>query len=147
MEKEKFIHFGGKYFDPLKFVPVQNLPHRNKPKGGLWASSTRTDYGWYEWSRDNDDFGHCRFTNAFTFELAPETRVLNLKTTEDVKKAAQIGHPTVFGGLLCLDFEAIAKRYDVIDFSVAQLYMIMWGWDCDSVLILNPDVVEEVTEN
>lgn len=141
--KERYVHFGSRYFDPLRFVWVQNLPHRNKPEGGLWASSTHADYGWYEWSRDNDDFGHCRFTKAFLFELKPETRVLKLKTIEDVKNAAKIGHSTVSCGMICLDFEAIAEQYDVIDFSVAHLYNVMYGWDCDSILVMNPDVIED----
>lgn len=141
--REQYVHFGARYFDPLKFVWVQNLPHRNKPEGGLWASSTHANYGWYEWSHDNDDFGHCRFTNAFVFELKPETRILKLKTVEDVKNAAKIGHSTVSCGMICLDFEAISEQYDVIDFSVAQLYMTMWGWDCDSILVMNPNVIED----
>ena len=55
----KFIHFGSPCFDRGRFVPVRNIPYRNKPDGGLWA-------------------------------------------------------------------------------------MDMYGWDCDSILVLNPDVIEEV---
>lgn len=140
----KYIHFGSPCFDRGRFVPIRNIPFRNKPDGGLWASADNAEYGWYDWSRDNDDFGHCRLTNSFSFTLNPVARILTLKTKEDVLRAANIGHSSYFGDLICLDFEALAQAYDVIDFYIAQLYMNMYGWDCDSILVMNPDVIKEV---
>ena len=123
----KFIHFGSPCFDRGRFVPVRNIPYRNKPDGGLWASADNAEYGW-----------------SFAFMLKPEARILVLKTKDDVRRAARTGHSCYFGNLICFDFEALAQAWDVIDFHIAHLYMDMYGWDCDSTLVLNPDVIEEV---
>lgn len=40
------------------------------------------------------------------------------------------------------DFERIAKEYDVIDFKIGELYMALYGWDVDSIVVLNPDVIK-----
>ena len=39
------------------------------------------------------------------------------------------------------DFERVAKDYDFIDFKVKELYYQLYGWDLDSILVLNPDVI------
>ena len=51
--------------------------------------------------------------------------------------------------LTCLktvDFEQlIANRIAAIEFNLSNdwdLYMALYGWDCDSTLILNPDVIK-----
>ena len=41
-----------------------------------------------------------------------------------------------------IDFEAIAKDFDMIDFKVRNLYFELMGWDLDSVLILNKNVID-----
>ena len=44
-----------------------------------------------------------------------------------------------------LDFEAIAKEYDAIDFRIStdqRLYWPLYGWDCDSILVFNPKAIK-----
>ena len=52
----------------------------------------------------------------------------------------------------CLDFELLTYEYDAIELHLSEdnsrgdfmecLYWVLYGWDCDSILIMNPDVVE-----
>ena len=44
-----------------------------------------------------------------------------------------------------LDFEELKKEYDAIEVIISDgLYYALYGWDCDSILILNKDIVEEL---
>ena len=44
-----------------------------------------------------------------------------------------------------IDFESLSKSYDAIELHLSDsednLYMMLYGWDCDSILIMNPDVI------
>ena len=50
--------------------------------------------------------------------------------------------------LVAPDFEAILRQgYDAMEIHISEcpsLYSAMYGWDVDSILIMNPDIV--VTE-
>jgi len=44
-----------------------------------------------------------------------------------------------------LDFEKLAGIYDAIDVSISndpELHFALYGWDCDSILIMNPDIIQ-----
>ena len=46
-----------------------------------------------------------------------------------------------------IDFEALAREYDVLECSLSKypsLYWSLYGWDCDSILVMNPNVIVEV---
>ena len=46
-----------------------------------------------------------------------------------------------------LDFEKLAEQYDAIKVSISsdyRLYRALTGWDCDSILIMTPDIVNPV---
>lgn len=51
-----------------------------------------------------------------------------------------------FTCLKTVDFEKLIEDgVDAIEFNISNdwdLYMALYGWDCDSTLILNPDVIE-----
>ena len=55
------------------------------------------------------------------------------------------GNITVF-----LDFEKLAKQYDAIELFVYgdfDLQGLLGTWDCDCVLVLNPDAVQEISND
>ena len=45
--------------------------------------------------------------------------------------------------MCCLDFEKLSKDYDAIEvIDIGKFYWALYGWDCNSILIMNPDIVE-----
>ena len=52
-----------------------------------------------------------------------------------------------FSSWILLDFEKLAETYDAVEVSISSdfdLYYKLYGWDCDSIVIMNPDVVVEL---
>ena len=46
-----------------------------------------------------------------------------------------------------MDFEQLKENYDAIEVDISAdntLYWELYGWDVDSILVLNPNVVEVV---
>ena len=49
----------------------------------------------------------------------------------------------------CLDFEKLARDYDAIEVLISNDYRLntsLMGWDCDSIIVFNPNIIEEVKE-
>lgn len=151
-----YIHYGHERFDRSLFTSVSNCPHNlNKPSGGMWASPVDTERGWYDWCKDKPLFSW-KFQTSFRFELSPDARVLELTPdnvwvlpvdTESVFKRFPRGERYSLNMVQAIDFEVLAHDYDVLECSLTdypELYWSLYGWDCDSIVILNPDVIVEV---
>ena len=148
---QTYIHYGADSFVKEKFEPVKNRRVSNKPFGGLWASDVAAKYGWRKWVERND---HHISSQSFTFELSPEARIFVIDSSEKAKKLPEretdqyeIGIHTTYPVLP--DFEKLATEYDVIDFRISEdrtLYHTLYTWDCDSILVLNPDVIIPISK-
>ena len=144
MEK-KYIHYGFTEFDKSQFQPISNAPPFPKPNGGLWASPVDAPYGWAAWCKD-ENFGDCDPENSFTFALTENARVLTLRRKEDLDDLPKL-HKMIFQPIwVCLDFEALkASGWDAVEVDMSgggnALYHPLYGWDCDSIVILNPDII------
>ena len=154
---KKYIHYGHKEFDRGLFVTVRNGLGMNKPLGGLWASPVDAERGWYDWCKRNE-FVLGRLKTHFEFELSQNARVLKL-TPDNVwdlpedEKSFFIRRPPERRDSLSIvesvDFEALAREWDVLEYSLTEypeMYWSLYGWDCDCILVLNPDVVVEVSK-
>lgn len=154
---KKYIHYGHKCFDRGLFVTVRNGLGINKPLGGLWASPVDAERGWYKWSMNND-FHTDRLKKSFEFELSQDARVLELTPDnvwelpmlEDAHKwSVRPSRVDPCGMVMGIDFEALAREYDVLSCSLSEnpsLYWSLYGWDCDCILVLNPEVIVECTK-
>lgn len=138
----KYIHYGHKSFEENKFDSPQNIPYRNKPTGGLWGSPVDAVLGWREWC-EAESYSDCKESNSFVFELKDTANVLVIKSMDNVSKLT-----TTKESVDCMkafDFEKmLADGIDAILFLVSEcreLYMEMYGWDCDSILVLNKNVI------
>ena len=154
---KEYIHYGNKSYDPEKFNEIKNrkscIP---KPIGGMWASAVDAQYGWKQWC-ENNDFRECNEDNSFKFTLSEDAKVLhiyNTKTLEDLPMQEleewQISSITK---TYYLDFEKLKEEYDAIELHLSEeeidedfnfmdgLYYALYGWDCDSILIMNPDII------
>lgn len=149
----KFIHYGHRRFDKRRFMPIHNEEGRNKPRGGLWASPVDSDYGWKSWCEDAA-FRECDEQNSFTFALKPEANIYYIRSVEAANSLPRAENrygiedlmlETPFSMIMGVDFESMVKDgIDAIIYEQSacpQLYWKLYGWDCDSILVMNPEVV------
>lgn len=152
----EYIHYGSSSFDPDRFVEIRNEIFV-KPTGGLWASSTEAKYGWKEWCSDNGDFKECKNDNSFKFKLKEGAKVFHIYSEEDLKQLPRNNEASwmTIGNTYFLDFEKIlASGIDAIEYHLSEekkpenwdngLYYLLYGWDCDSILIMNKEIVEVI---
>jgi hypothetical protein len=149
VEGKKYIHYGHKSFDRNRFAPIRNRRCFTKPDGGLWASPVDAEFGWKQWC-DENEFRECNMKNSFTFTLTPEARVLRIDTTGVLDALPQIKDEFSYPGWCQLDFEKLLEQgYDAVELVLSanyQLYWTLYGWDCDSIVVMNPDVIVEVSK-
>ena len=114
-----------------------------KPRGGLWASSIDASYDWKEWC-DLNDYRHCTEENSFTFLLTSNARVLRINSVNDLEGLPEIHDELGLCPWKLLDFEKLSETYDAIEVSISSdpnLYWVLHGWDCDSILVMNADTI------
>lgn len=138
----KYIHYGSKAFDKSKFEKISNS--FIKPRGGLWAARVDSLFGWKQWN-DESKFRKCTRENSFTFSLTPRANVVELFTFEDLQKLPKLQKDYPIGEYYLIDFEECVKQgIDAIELRDIWkgLYFPLYGWDCECILILNPEIVE-----
>lgn len=152
MGHQIYIHYGSIHFDPTKGFPIENRKCWNKPKGGLWASRIDASFGWKDWCRE-ECFRECFDSNSFKFTIKDGYSVCTISTMQqlirllrqNVKPDPYISeYPVDFVKCLDMSIDAIelcwyGKEYK--DISSGDLYRALYGWDCDSIVVLNPDAV------
>lgn len=146
----KFIHYGHKEFDENMFVKISNSPYfRTKPDGGLWASDVEAKYGWKDWCKA-ENFRDRIEENSFEFVLTDNAKVLCINSVNDLRKLPKAEDDEfLISSWVTLDFEKLSKMYDVIEVNISNdwdLYFTLYGWDCDSIVVMNPEVIEDIRE-
>lgn len=141
-----YVHYGHKQFLKQRFIEIRN--EWVKPIGGLWASDVNAEYGWKQWN-ESENFRECSEDKAFYFDLAAGANVLHIRKKEDLDDLPKYQDiEFAIGNTAYLDFEMLKDLgVDAIELHLSEdhrLYWVLYGWDCDSILILNPDVVVEV---
>jgi len=139
------IHYGSSQFFRAKMGAIKNdpqKPHKPKRGTGLWVSPFHSEYGWSAWCR-GQGIKSCTPENSFMISLNPDARVFVIDEPNDLSDAPsyidQYGFPA-------LDFEAIANDYDAIWMTMDGVFSSgknsifdLWGWDCETVLLMNAD--------
>lgn len=145
-----YIHYGNTKFDPNKGFPIRNreIPW-DKPRGGFWASPVKCRFGWRDWC-EAEDFRECDDEDAIIFRLKPEATIMyidNVETAEQLRPYLLFAQTRVVG----IDFEKLVRDgWDGLEIALqgicgfAFLWDVFYDWDCDSIVILNPNVVEVV---
>lgn len=137
----KYIHYGNTKFDSNLFTNIKNNAMRTKPEGGFWASRIDADYGWKDWCNDTE-FKVCEEDNKFVFTLSPDAKVLYINSVDDLINLPKLENK--YTDWTILDFEKIAKEYDAIEVNIdSSLYYALYTWDCDSILIMNPNIIRD----
>ena len=142
----KLIHYGFKIYDPYKISPIINTGWV-KPLGGLWTSPINSKYGWKHWCKDAE-FRECNKRNSFTIEINDNAKILIINTLKDLESLELI--KADYGAKFIPNFELLAKEYDAIHLTVNgqtetrfSYPICLYGWDCESVLIMNKDCIKE----
>ena len=149
-DKPVYIHYGSDSF--LTPNPIRNRVYRTKPAGGLWASRKGDKSGWINWCR-REHFRLESFDCGFEFTLKDGARVLELTDVSQLDILPQLLNDRnkfynsktdrYSWSECCLDFEKLTKDYDAIELmDVGLFYTSLYTWDCNSILIMNPDIVE-----
>lgn len=150
----RFIHYGSDNFDINRFEPVKNQPLRNKPNGGLWASPVGAELGWKEWCEECE-FDIERLERFFEFSLSDDAKVLEICKEEDIEELPlyieEMAEKMIqrFGDAFQtkpIDFEKLKEDgVDAVLFNLSADWRLRYGgfsgWDCDSILVMNPEVV------
>lgn len=133
------IHYGSTRFEPRKFTPVCDR-HFVKPNGGLWASPVDSKWGWKQWC-ESEGFRLAALKLSFTFTFRGSLFVID--SAEDMNRLPWIDslHCPLFEPLQFCGYDAIhltVKGERETRFSHPRS---LYGWDCESVLILNPSCI------
>lgn len=136
-----YIHYGSAAFDPEKFNPPMNRPNGNKPLGGLWASPEGSAMSWKEWCLA-EDFRVGDLAESFRFSLVESAKILHVYGRDDIDPLLNRQD-----GALFFDFEGLMRQgYDAVEYHIESAWQTLYGWDCDSILVLNPDVIVPIVE-
>ena len=152
MAETGYIHYGHKHFEPRKFETIRNRKFFNKPFGGLWASPVNAEFGWKEWN-EQENFRCCK-ENSFKFRLKEGARVYHIYSKDNVEALPLQEYPFNEDNIIP-DFEKIKELgYDAIEYHLSNqkptekwndgLYYVLYGWDCDSILVLNKEAIVEI---
>jgi hypothetical protein len=146
---QEYIHYGHKEFNKERFTKVTNEHCWVKPNGGLWASPVDAKFGWKDWC-EAEMFRDCDEDNSFRFTLTEDSNVCHLYSVEDLHKLPRQSNCYIVSNY-CIDFEKLIEMgYDAVELHLSDdietglgngLYWELYGWDCDSIVILNPDII------
>ena len=153
---KEYIHYGHKYFDINKFDQIKNETLWVKPCGGLWASAVDSKYGWNKFNEDNR-CKECDEQNSFKFTLKENSNVFHIYSVTDLSLLPRVElNKDLYAAskhTFFIDFEnALYSGIDAIELHLSEekdkhngimtgLYYLLYGWDCDSILIMNPEIV------
>lgn len=153
---KEYIHYGHKEFDINSFNKIKNETLWTKPLGGLWASRVDAEYGWKDWC-ESSGYKKCEENNSFKFTLDNKANVYHIYSVKDLEVLPRIflTNDEYFSTIdkYLIDFEnAVNSGYDAIELHLSEetnitddvmggLYYALYPWDCDSILIMNPEIV------
>lgn len=139
-------HYGSTKFQPELVLPVKNSTWCKPKEGGLWTSPIDSTWGWKDWN-ESEQYRECNEENSFVIQVKENSKILIIDSLSDLLNAPLISG---YSGKV-LDFELIATKYDAIWLTSKgqnKTYLShptnLYGWDCETVLILNSECCEPV---
>ena len=154
-----YRHYGNDHFDP-DLIPEVTKTRNMKPDGGFWASPLNSKRSWYDWCV-REQFNEEELNTYFDFKLKSSANILYIRSEKDVKSMIERfpgrtmepsenwiyapGRTKEENYLRNFpDFVVISKEYDGVELDISscsELYHWMYGWDVDSIVIWNKDIV------
>ena len=148
--KKQYVHYGSDKFEPSQVRPIKNIPYLPKPEGGVWFSRVGSEYGWKEWSINNN-FNVDKLEISFNVEIFNTAKILTIDNVEQLESLPKVKNeidklPKIPMDMICLDFEKLSQIYDGVEVLISndqRLYWNLYGWDCDSLCLFNSAVIEK----
>lgn len=163
-----YIHYGNDHFEKRE-VDLTIKGFVTKPtKAALWGSPEDAEFSWKEWSEDQQ-FNLSALEKSFRFKLKDGSKILFIRSKKDVDELDEILKTNTsvkesFSGLTStasmlmsllgfitpedytIDFTKIQENgIDAVEIEYNEYTRkTFYGWDCDSICVLNPDAIEEV---
>lgn len=158
----EYVHYGCSLEDYNidKFENIKNRSFCAKPSGGFWASPTRhgRDRFLFDWKNFCDDAEYQSagksLDKKFYFCLDIDAHVFTIESMDDYKMLPKIESGDRITGRKeeYIDFEACMRQgIDAIEYAYTTVHRNetirdemdskMLGWDCDSILIMNPEII------
>lgn len=138
-----YIHYGNDTFIPSHVCQPQRW---DKPSG-LWASPVNAGWGWKDFIHADWESMIPTLTKSFRFHLKKGTKILKVKTMQDIfpylKETEDCYSPWNFQ----LDHTKLRKKYDGMELFYSGKYnfhdtRLFWSWDCDSLVLWNTTKIE-----
>ena len=152
MNSQIYVHYGAKQFNPALNFPIKNKYCWTKPKGGLWASRKNASFGWKDLCA-KEGFVDCDDDNSFEFIMKDESRIAVISTLHQLQR---LPHPRYennwmpdvhlidFEQCVQLDIDAVELcwyGYEFKKIASDNLHFELCEWNCDSIVVLNPDAI------
>lgn len=151
----EYIHYGDSNFDPgLCTRDVHS--HHAKPNKGIWASPVDAEFGWKDWCESEQ---WCpkgfNWKKSFIFTLTEEAKILYIHTEDDILDYI-IKDPddwNIFNTKTSvsdsLNLEKLYNEFDGMELFMSENYVslhysIFNSWDCDSIVVWNPKVINVI---
>lgn len=146
-----FVHYGADHYDVSRFKTVQNSEWAKPKHGtGYWMSPIDSEFGWKDWCKA-EDFRECREGNSVRLKFREGSKIVVIDSYKDLDSLPH--HSGRHGSILFSeypDFETISEFADAIWLTEkGQLETrtsqpkTLYGWDCESVLVINPNSIAE----
>lgn len=108
----------------------------------MWGSLIDAEYGWKDWCK-SEDFRDCIESESFKFMLKDNSNIITIDSVSQLLDLPQTA--SIITSWVTIDFEMLVKnKIDAIQVNISndhELYWKLYGWDCDSVLVMNKDVI------
>ena len=148
MDEPIYIHYGHSKFYPAMPTDLRNN-FMNKPESALWASREDCDSNWRIWCENENFKDEDYFKRYFRFKLRNPDRVYELRNMADYIKLPKKPNLFNFPKYLIDFYEVKRQGWDAIELFLYgsedkfdfDLHMNIYGWDCNSIVILNSAAV------
>ena len=141
-----YIHYGSNHFEKEKFQQIENDIGSpiNKPKGGLWACKLKGSHTseWHDWCL-SENFRLNKLKTSFIFELDSDANVFEITCDNDIMRLYEFNVINQ-GNIDWVKLRNLGYDAVYVELFSDNCFDIFYGWDCDSLLVLNPDCVIEI---
>ena len=144
----ELIHYGADQFDRSQFKPIRDDNKRQwiKPEGGLWTSPVDSEHGWRQWC-ESEDFHTGSLRKSFRIRFTGRLYVIHTQMDLYAIPSSVTswgGRVPLWEGLMKWGFDAVHLTNEGQWANRHTHPKSLYGWDCETVLVMNPDTITPI---